>query len=144
MNKDTEQFAKAIKQGLLDVNFPIETCEGMCWLENKIKEQPDITITDLCIEADKKISEGTADDGWLKVAIKYAWSSMNEEEHILFLRHLSKRGAHKSLMNWSTFLEGLTNKEANVLEDLLRDSKHLLAADNLKQRSNVKKVSGNA
>lgn len=131
--KPIEPFRDALYQGLAKAGFGPHNCEGWRWFDEVIAKFPNISISSAAALVNQKIQNGEAVDGWLKSALRYARHEMSEEDRILFIQYLAKKGAHKSLLNSSLYSE-MTDRELNVFENLLRGTKQLKAASRIMRR----------
>lgn len=114
-----------------NLGITADNCSGIAWLKEKTDANPDTTFRDLVDDVEARIAAGTADDGWFLSALSVSWDDMLEDERIMCIRALAKRGAHKTLLGPSFTNHKLTQTEFDVLEDELRAKRHVPAADRL-------------
>lgn len=142
MTTRAQQFAEAIRRGLTERGLTRDMCAGWQWLDRTMERHPNVSIASLGAQTNQMIGQGKADDGWLRTALCYAWAEMSEDERILFFQYLSLRGAHKGLLNRAAYPARMTDREAQVYEQLLRDTKQVKAADRFVRERSLEPQAG--
>lgn len=93
-----------------------ENCVGVTWAKSIRHDYPEISCEEVFNLIYKKITDGSADHGWVILMLKLLWEDLSEQQRLILLNILKQGGAHKLFLS-SKFTHRLTDSERGLLND---------------------------
>lgn len=92
-----------------------DACEGVAWAKTAVEAEPNISASDVIERINEKISDGTANHGWLIGVLNLLWGELSQRQRLALIAMLADGGAYK----WVASRE-LTDPEKTLVRGLLK------------------------